>query len=537
MRKIILFILFTLLISYNVYPQYTNVTIFTPTLSQPPEEPSICINPKNVNLLVAGANINYVSYSTNGGTNWATAYGLQNSQYGVWGDPCIICDTNGVFYYFHLANSVSPGYWIDRIVCQKSTNNGVSFSNPGSYTYFNSPKEQDKEWACVDPRNNYIYITWTQFDNYGVSTPTDSSNILFSKSTDGGNTWVNFGTGTAKRINKLPGDCVDADNTVEGAVPCVGPNGEVYVGWAGPKIWNSQYGIFFNKSTDAGNTWLTNPIYVCDQPGGWDYMISGLQRSNGMPITCCDLSNSSYRGNIYIGYSDEASSTDHDIKFVKSTNGGLNWSAPLRVNNDAAGKEQFMPWMTVDQKNGHIYFVFYDRRRFTNNATDVYIAKSTNGGVSFTNFIVSDSLSPFVPTSGTFFGDYTNITAYDGRVRPIWARLQGTLSVLTALVDFTTNTNNNSQNLPSEFKLEQNYPNPFNPVTKINYAVKENSFINITVYNLVGQEIAILVNDYKQAGNYNITFDINGYNMPSGVYFYKLTAGNFSETKKMIVTK
>jgi hypothetical protein len=117
MRKIILLIIFTFLISINAFSQYTNVTIFTPTLSSAPEEPSICINPKNTNLLVAGANINYVSYSTNGGLNWATAYGLTNSQYGVWGDPCIICDTNGVFYYFHLANSVSPGYWIDRIVC------------------------------------------------------------------------------------------------------------------------------------------------------------------------------------------------------------------------------------------------------------------------------------------------------------------------------------------------------------------------------------------------------------------------------------
>lgn len=535
MRKIILFILLVLFTSFNVYSQYTNVTIFTPTLSYAPEEPSIGINPKNINYLVAGANINYVSYSTNGGTNWSVAYGLTNSQYSVWGDPCIICDTNGVFYYFHLSNSVSPGYWIDRIVCQKSTNNGASFNNPGSYTYFNSPKEQDKEWACVDPRNNNIYITWTQFDDYGVSTQTDSSNILFSKSTDGGNTWVNFGTATAKRINKIGGDCYDSDNTVEGAVPCVGPNGEIYVSWAGPKIRNSQFGIFFNKSTDEGTTWLNDPTYVCDQPGGWDYMISGLQRSNGMPITCCDISNSPYRGNVYIGYSDSAGSSDHDIKFVKSTNGGVTWSTPLRINNDAAGKEQFMPWMTVDQKNGHIYFVFYDRRNYNNTATDVYIARSTDGGNTFTNIIISTS--PFTPTSGTFFGDYTNIVAHDGRVRPIWARLQGTLSVLTALIDFTTGTNTTSQNVPADFKLGQNYPNPFNPATTITYSIKEKTFVNLTVYNVVGKEVAVLANDVKQAGEYSVNFDLSEYNIPSGVYFYKLTAGNFTETKKMIVTK
>jgi hypothetical protein len=534
MRKTFLLIFLALIIFSNAYSQYTNVTIFIPTLSEPPMEPSICINPKNINLLVAGANINYVTYSTNGGVNWVGQSAIFNIQYGVCGDPCIICDTSGTFYYFHLSNSVSPGYWIDRIVCQKSTNNGATWNNPGTFTYFNSPKEQDKEWACVDPRNNFIYVTWTQFDNYGGSNQLDSSNILFSKSTDGGDSWVNFGNETAKRINKLGGDCGDRDNTVEGAVPCVGPNGEVYVVWAGPKIRNAQFGIFFNKSTDEGNNWLSEPVYVADQPGGWDYIITGLQRSNGLPITCCDISNSNYRGNVYINWTDSAGPGDHDVKFVKSTNGGLNWSSPLRVNNDAAGKEQFMSWMTVDQKNGHIYIVFYDRRNYTTTATDVYIARSTDGGNTFNNFIVSSSS---FTSSGAFIGDYNNITAYDGRVRPIWTRLAGSYSVLTAIVDFTVGVNSNSEIIPAEFKLGQNYPNPFNPSTTINYSIKENTFISLKIYNLIGQEIATLVNMDKSAGNYSINFDAKEYSLTSGVYFYKLTAGNFTDTKKMIITK
>ena len=159
------------------FSQYTNITIST---TNSPNEPSICINPKNLNQVVAGANISSAYYSTNSGYNW-TRFSLTNSQYGVWGDPCIIVDTLGHFYYFHLSNPNSPGYWIDRIVCQKSTNGGMNYSNPGSYTYFQSPKEQDKEWAIVDPRNNHIYVTWTQFDNYGTGNQLDSSNILFSK--------------------------------------------------------------------------------------------------------------------------------------------------------------------------------------------------------------------------------------------------------------------------------------------------------------------------------------------------------------------
>jgi len=533
--KKIFFVLLLFVIANNLFPQspYTNVTIST---SNSPNEPSICINPKNLYQVVGGANISSVYYSTNSGFNW-TRYALTNSSWGVWGDPCIIVDTMGHFYYFHLANTtVSPGYWIDRIICQKSTNAGLSFSNPGSYTYFNPPKEQDKEWAVVDPRNNNIYVTWTQFDNYGVSTQTDSSNILFSKSTDGGLTWVNFGNGTAKRINKLGGDCVDEDNTVEGAVPAVGPNGEIYVAWAGPKIRNSQFGIFFDKSTDGGNTWLDNDIYVSDQPGGWDYMIGGIQRANGMPITCCDLSNGPNRGNIYINWSDSAGPSNHDVKFVRSTNGGLNWSSPLKVNDDNSNREQFFCWMTVDQKTGYIYICFYDRRNFTGTsvATDFYMAKSTDGGLTFTNERISES--SFVPTSSIFFGDYTNITAYDNVIRPIWIRIDGqSLSVKTAIIGTPTGVTEPIAEIPKSYSLQQNFPNPFNPMTTISYSIPKSDFVSLKVYNLLGQEVAVLINDFKHAGKYNFNFD--GSALVSGIYFYKLQTGDYSETRKMVLNK
>jgi len=113
-------------------------------------------------------------------------------------------------------------------VVQKSTDKGSTWST-GTFMGLNGTKQQDKQWAAIDRRNNTIYVTWTEFDRYGSSAPTDSSRIMFSKSTDGGNTWS-----TQKRINKKSGDCVDSDNTVEGAVPAVGPNGEIYVTWAGP---------------------------------------------------------------------------------------------------------------------------------------------------------------------------------------------------------------------------------------------------------------------------------------------------------------
>jgi hypothetical protein len=92
------------------------------------------------------------------------------------------------------------------------------------------------------------------------------------------------------------------------------------------------------------------------------------------------------------------------------------------------------------------------------------------------------------------------------------------------------------QNLmPSEFYLAQNYPNPFNPSTSIKYQVSSISDVSLKVYDLLGREVATLVNEEKPAGTYEITFDASG--LSSGVYYYKLQADTFIETKKMILVK
>jgi carboxypeptidase T len=85
------------------------------------------------------------------------------------------------------------------------------------------------------------------------------------------------------------------------------------------------------------------------------------------------------------------------------------------------------------------------------------------------------------------------------------------------------------------YSLEQNYPNPFNPVTVINYSLPATDFVNIKVYDVLGNEVVTLVNKKQTAGSYNVEF--NGANFASGIYFYKFTAGNFSDVKRMILVK
>jgi hypothetical protein len=101
--------------------------------------------------------------------------------------------------------------------------------------------------------------------------------------------------------------------------------------------------------------------------------------------------------------------------------------------------------------------------------------------------------------------------------------------------DFTTSVEKLEDLIPAQFELEQNYPNPFNPSTKIRFTVPEAGLVTMKVYDLLGQEVAILVNGEQIAGVYEVTFDAAQF--PSGIYFYTINAGDFVATKKMILLK
>ncbi len=93
--------------------------------------------------------------------------------------------------------------------------------------------------------------------------------------------------------------------------------------------------------------------------------------------------------------------------------------------------------------------------------------------------------------------------------------------------------------LPTEYSLSQNYPNPFNPSTRIKYSVPQKSNVVIKVFDLLGREVEILVNEEKPIGSYEVEFSAIGgaTALPSGIYFYRLQAGNFVETKKMVLLR
>lgn len=370
-------------------------------------EPSIAIHPKDQNIQIAGSVLDDYYYSKNGGKTWKSS--TLKSKYGVYGDPVLLFDSLGRAYYFHLA-SYEQSTHLDRIVCQHSDQVDAPFSE-GSSPKPLGTKVQDKHWICIDPANNHLYMTWTQFDAYNSDNALDSSIIVFSKSTDRGETWSD-----PIRISKFAGDCLDDDFTVEGAVPTLGRNGEIFVVWAGPN------GLVMQKSIDKGKTWLEEEIAIHPQYGGWTLAIPGISRANGLPILASDCSIGKNKGNLYLNWCDQKGGSDNTDSWLSvSQDDGKTWSAPAKVNQDKGSAHQFFTWMTVDQSTGYLYFVYYDRRNSAGNKTDVYAACSKDGGQSFTEVRITKK--PFLPNEEIFFGDYLNIAAVNGTIRAIYPRM------------------------------------------------------------------------------------------------------------------
>jgi hypothetical protein len=444
------------------------------------------------------------------------------SAYGVWGDPCMVVDTTGNFYYFHLSNTSGSNGWIDRVVCQRLDYNSSVWTSGVGFG-LNGTKDQDKEWVAVNPFNNELYCTWTQFDSYGSTNALDSSIILFSKSNDQGNTWT-----SPIRINSLAGDCIDSDNTTEGAVPAVGPNNEIYVAWA------NQSNIYFDKSTNGGQSWLSQDVLVSNQVGGWDYNISGINRSNGLPVTSCDLSNGANHGTIYINWTDNRNG-DYDVFVAKSTNGGASWSQPIRVNSDSSHQQQFFSWMSIDQSTGYVYFVYYDRRNFAMNSdsTDVYLSVSRDGCNTFEDFKINTN--SFKPSANAFIGDYTNISASHGYVRPIWTSMSnGATSVYTALIDssnlFTGIKNNDTFHLTEDCASAAYDESPF-----IAYKLRRNAKLSIKLYDMFGKQVAIIKdNEYTPYGKYVLHLSKEALRLSTGIYMCEVKTDEKVQTLKLV---
>jgi hypothetical protein len=427
-------------------PGITIVDI-TPRGARRPAEVSVAINPASPDHVIAvmlegGAPgqprvSNHCYSSTDGGRTWR-AVARVNPDGRVQGDDAVVFSRDGIAFHGYIS---FDGIRVERPerafsgIFVSSSRDGLSWSKPVAVVdHVNTAIPfEDKPWIGVDrsevsPHRGNIYVAWTRFDVYGSDNPAHRSHIMLSRSRDGGRTFS-----SPYEVSDETGDAKDSDGTVEGVVPVAGPNGDVYVTWAGPR------GLVFDRSTDGGWTFGKDKV-ITATAGGWDLPVTGLERHNGMPVTAVDISAGPNRGAVYVNWIDERNG-DPDVFVASSRDGGNNWTAPVRVSDDGKGAVQMFTWLAVDPVDGSLNLVYHDRGGLTGQQTGLTLARSVDGGKTFVNRRLP--VPPFdCCERSAFFGDYNGIDAYGGRVVAAFPILtaDGQQRVQAAVASFKTGT-------------------------------------------------------------------------------------------------
>jgi hypothetical protein len=369
------------------------------------EETSIAAHPTDASNLVAlwqYFGINHCR-TNDGGQSWQCQT-LQPASAGSGFDPAIAVNSRGRFFASMIARAPNDGVYV-----LKSTDGGQTFDDG-----IQLASGGDKPYLAVDPVNDNIYVVWA-----GASG--GSWTIYLSKSTDRG------------RSYETPIAISNEDSAANGALPAVGPNGEVYVTWGSFHIEDR---LWLDRSLDEGATWL-DPDIVIDTYVEPRSPLNGDFRNYLVPAIAVDRTGGSFHGRVYVVWGDGRFG-DPDIVLSYSDDRGDTWSTTARVNDDAIGNDadQWFPWVVVDD-NGHVQVTFLDRRDDPGGYLyAMYLATSTDGGASFgPNIRVSDGL--YGPTDNGFLGDYTGAAVSpDNRIHPVWPDGRtGDLDVYTHSVD------------------------------------------------------------------------------------------------------
>jgi hypothetical protein len=383
----------------------------------PELNPSVVIDRRNSNLIVVATDPDNLYISSDGGNSWQKSE--ITSPEGVGGSNVLLSDRKGNLFDFHLSLNSSTGRK-ERIICQSSKDGGTTWIELGNTGLAGADVRHPG--IGINSRSGDFLLVWTQFDEYASQDPTKKSMIMLSQSKDG-KKWS-----APLQVSQQGGDCKNGDMTTQGASAIISKDGYMLTAWA----MNQK--IYLDRSLNKGTVWLTNDIEVEKQPGGWSLDIPGLKDGNGLPTLKIDKTSDRYVGSLYIVWADQRNGDgDTDIWFSRSLNFGDNWIPAFRVNDDDKGKHQFLPAFDVDQTNGHLYIVYYDRRDYDDDRTDVYLAYSVDHGATFNNVRISET--PFSADGMASLGEHISISANKGVIVPVWTRIDnGIATVITTVI-------------------------------------------------------------------------------------------------------
>jgi hypothetical protein len=526
----ILLLLTDLIISQ---PVQSNFRIFPSSVTQ--TEPIISISKSNPSIYFASAvTINTsngfksegIYISTNAGLNWFgsdTCKGQLIVNHG--GDPGAVITSTGRLILTHIG-AIFPG-----VYSHYSDDLGTTWSNAITIT---SQQTDDKGITFIDDNLTSPYYGRIYTSLVKLLSPYP---IFISYSDDQALSWS-----TPTTINPSP------------PARCIGPSivineeGNIFASWAAVTTqapFFEDY-VSFATSTNGGTTWnISNNVFDVNGILGTLSQKGGI-RVNGLPRMVIDKSSGVKNGWLYVVTTDKNISpagSDPDIILHRSTDAGQTWSSGIRVNQDLLnnGKVQYFPAIDIDN-NGVINIIYYDDRNTSSDSAEVFLSRSTDGGNTFSDVVLSDHRfkpKPVFGGSSNYQGDYISLISNNNKLYAYWMDdYSGIYQIWSKIIDISTEVDDgNNKIINANYYLSNNYPNPFNPETTIEFYLPKSSNVSIKVYDITGKEILNLLDEYKNAGNHKTVFNSSLYNLSSGVYFYRIIAGGFNQTKSMVLLK
>jgi hypothetical protein len=403
----------------------------------PQSETYVTLDTGAAKRLAAGSNEIYRLpmrgyWSADGGKTWGGVdlplpppIGANGIDFGS--DPTLAFDSRGNVFYGYIVVYFSNGAGINgtAMAVARSADGGKTypaasttfFAFEGGQNHFNDKPMITADANRTSPYRDSVYVAWDAASGGSAA----GGGVRLARSTDGGATF------TTTRIDDPsgPGRSI-------GAVPFVGPNGDVYAAWNDYRA----NAIVFNRSFDGGVTWDV-PRTLAPKTAPFQINVPAEFNRGALVYPACDADRSTgrHRGRLACAWMDLTPSGNADVLLSFSDDQGSTWSPPARVADaPAAGSDRFNPWLSVDPTNGEVNVSFYDTRNDTTGGryeTDIYLARSSDGGATFgPNVKVTTARSNEHDCGGAFpcaainygnqQGDYSGLVAYGGVAHPIW---------------------------------------------------------------------------------------------------------------------
>ncbi|MEO8513613.1 MAG: SBBP repeat-containing protein [Ignavibacteria bacterium] len=446
-----------------------------------------------------GGNIDYltVKFNSSGTQQWAKLYnGTSNGEDRAWG---IIVDNSGNVFVTGTSAATSSG---KNCVT-------IKYNSAGNEVWvksFDGPSHKDDAgMSIVKDANNNIYV-----GGYGKFTSSNYNDYLLIKYNSGGTEqWVKNYNGNASGEDRAWGIVIDNSDNIYitgSSLAEIGKTDIVTLKYnsAGQVLWTSRF----------------------NSPEGHD--------DNAFGIAVDNVTGSTY----VIGTTE---TNNHGLDFVTLRYNNSNGSQLWNKTFDGVGHSDDIPYslaISHSEANPHIFVAGTTRHGTNQQSEDIAVISYSSSGIVLSSTVYDGSAN----LDDAAFGIAVDVN--DNYFISGYIGVQGTLNSMVPSHDMVTVKYNKlnligivkiENNIPENYKLYQNYPNPFNPSTKIKFDLASESDVKLSVFDITGKEVGVLLNNKLAAGSYEISF--NNINLSSGIYFYRLNTGSYSEIKKMTLIK